>query len=178
MSISFEEKWFRGKEMNAIVVVDKNWSIGKDGDLLVHLPGDLKYYKEKTIGNVIVMGRKTLESFPGGRPLPGRTNIVITRNADFKKEECIVCNSIPEVFKKIEEYEPEKVFVVGGAEIYKALFEHCDTFYVTKIEEEYEADRSFPNLDNMNFIVNWESESQEEKGIKYRFLKYVRNNQG
>ena len=70
--------------MNAIVAVDRNWAIGKDGDLLVHLPGDLKYYRQKTIGNVIIAGRKTLESFPGGRPLPERTNIVVTRNRDFE----------------------------------------------------------------------------------------------
>ena len=90
--------------MKAIVVVDRNWAIGKNGDLLVHLPGDLRYYKEKTIGNVIVVGRKTLDSFPGGRPLPGRTNIVMTTDPDFEREGCIICHSKDEVMEKLQAF--------------------------------------------------------------------------
>lgn len=160
--------------MNAIVVVDNNWAIGRNGDLLVHLPGDLKYYKEKTTGNVIVVGRKTLESFPGGKPLPNRTNIVITRNPDYEADGCIICSSKEEALKKLEEYDTEKVFIAGGAEIYKQFMDDCDEFYVTKIYESFEADRYFPNLDELGFKVIWESPLQEEKGIKYRFLRYAR----
>ena len=160
--------------MNAIVVVDQNWAIGRDGDLLVHLPGDLKYYKEKTVGNVTVVGRKTLESFPGGKPLPNRTNIVITRNPDYEAESCILCRSKEEVLEKIKEYDTEKVFIAGGAEVYKQFMDEVDEFYVTKIYESFEADRYFPNLDEMGFVVTWESPLQEEKGITYRFLKYSR----
>ena len=83
--------------MNAIVIVDKNWAIGKNGGLLVHLPGDLKYYRQKTTGNIIVVGRKTLESFSGGKPLPDRTNIVITSDTDYEKEGCLICHSKEEV---------------------------------------------------------------------------------
>ena len=83
--------------MNAIVVVDRNWAIGREGNLLVHLPGDLKYYKEKTTGNVIVYGRKTLSTYPGGKPLPNRTNIVLTRNRDYENDGCIICHSREEV---------------------------------------------------------------------------------
>lgn len=158
--------------MNAIVVVDKNWAIGRDGDLLVHLPGDLKYYKEKTTGNVTVIGRKTLESFPGGKPLPNRVNIVITRNPDYEAEGCIICRSKEEALEKIKEYDTERVFIAGGAEIYKQFMDDCDHFYVTKIDEAYEADRYFPNLDEMGYEVTWESPVQEEKGITYRFLRY------
>lgn len=161
--------------MNAIVVVDNNWAIGRNGALLVHLPGDLKYYKEKTTGNVIVVGRKTLESFPGGKPLPNRTNIVITRNPDYEADGCIICSSKEEALKKLEEYDTEKVFIAGGAEIYRQFMDDCDEFYVTKIYESFEADRYFPNLDELGFKVIWESPLQEEKGIKYRFLRYARS---
>lgn len=166
----------KGKErdMNAIVVVDQNWAIGKDGGLLVHLPGDLKYYKEKTTGNVIVTGRKTLESFPGGRPLPNRTNIVITRNPDFRADGCILCHTKEQVLKTLEAYDPETIFIAGGAEVYRQFMDECDTFYVTKIEAKFDADRYFPNLDELGYQVVWESPVQEEKGITYRFLKYVR----
>ena len=161
--------------MNAIVVVDRNWAIGKDGNLLVHLPGDLKYYKEKTIGNVIVYGRKTLATYPGGKPLPGRTNIVLTRNPEYENEGCIICHSKEEVLDRVKEYDPEKVFISGGAEVYELFFDDVDTFYVTKIDEAYDADRYFPDLDELGYKVTWESDVQEHKGTKYRFLKYVRD---
>lgn len=160
--------------MNAIVVVDKNWAIGRDGDLLVHLPGDLKYYKEKTTGKVIVVGRKTLESFPQGKPLPNRVNIVITRNEDYEAPGCIICRSKEEVMAQLSEYNSEDVFIAGGAEIYRQFMDDCDGFFVTKIDESYDADRYFPNLDEMEYKVTWESPVMEEKGIKYRFLKYER----
>lgn len=160
--------------MNAIVVVDQNWAIGRDGGLLVHLPGDLKYYKEKTIGNVTVVGRKTLESFPGGKPLPGRTNIVITRNPDYEAEGCILCRSKEEVMEKVKAYDSEKVFIAGGAEVYRQFMEECDDFYVTKIFEEFDADRYFPNLDEAGYKVTWKSPVQKEKGLSYQFLKYER----
>lgn len=162
--------------MNAIVVVDKNWGIGKDGELLVHLPGDLKYYKEKTIGNHIIVGRKTLESFPGAKPLPGRTNVVLTRDKTYLKENCVICNSIEEVIENVRIFPSEEVFVAGGAEIYREFFDMCNVFYVTKIYKSFEADRHFPNLDEQGFDIVWESDLQEEKGVTYRFLKYVRNN--
>lgn len=160
--------------MNAIVVVDKNWAIGKNGGLLVHLPGDLKYYREKTIGNVIVVGRKTLESFPGGKPLPGRTNIVITRNPDYEAEGCICCRSKEEVLEKIKAYDDEKVFIAGGSEVYRQFLDECDTFYVTKIHGAFEADRYFPDLDKAGYRITWEGPVQEERGISYQFLKYER----
>lgn len=161
--------------MNAIVVVDENWGIGKDGDLLVHLPGDLKYYKSKTIGKHIIVGRKTLDSFPGGNPLPGRTNVVVTRNTRFEKNGCVICHSLEDAVQAVRDFNDEDVFVAGGAEIYREFFSLCDTFYVTKIYRAFEADSFFPNLDEKDFAITWESDIQEEKGIQYRFLKYVRS---
>lgn len=160
--------------MNAITVVDENWGIGKDGGLLVHLSGELKYYKSKTIGRVTVVGRKTLESFPGGKPLPDRVNIVMTRDPEYERDDCIVCRSIEEVMEEIKKYPEDQVFIAGGAEIYRQFMDLCDVFYVTKIYKGFKADRFFPDLDAMGLRVTWESELQEENHISYRFLKYER----
>lgn len=158
--------------MKAIVVVDENWNIGRDGGLLVHLPGDLKYFKEKTYGKTVVVGRKTLESFPGAKPLPGRTNIVLTRNADYKPDGCIVYHSKEELLKALAD---EEVYIAGGETIYRQFLEECETFYVTKIYDSFPADSSFPNLDRIGDMeIVWKSEMQEEKGIKYQFFKYMR----
>ncbi len=159
--------------MKLIVAADKNWAIGKDNDLLCHLPGDLKYFKEKTTGKTVVMGRKTLESLPGGKPLPNRTNIVLTRDASFEKEGCVIVNSIEEF---LEKYANDDVMVMGGAEIYTKLLPYCDTCYITEIDKEFEADKYIPNLaKSEDFTKVWESEIHEEKGICYRFTEYRRN---
>ena len=160
--------------MNAIVAVDRNWGIGKDNDLLVHLPGDLKYYKEKTIGNVIIVGQRTLESFPGSRPLPGRTNIVLSDDPAFAPEGCVVCRTKEEVLRRVEDCEPDRVFICGGASIYRLFLEDCDAFYVTKIDEAFDADTFFPDLDALGYHTDWASEEKEEKGYRYRFERYVK----
>ncbi len=158
--------------MKLIVAADKNWAIGKDNDLLCHLPGDLKYFKEKTTGKTVVMGRKTLESLPGGKPLPKRTNIVLTRDENFEKEGCIIVHSIEEL---LEKYGDEDIMVMGGAEIYTKLLPYCDTCYITEIEREFEADKYIPNVSaDPNFERVWESEEQLENGITYRFVEYKR----
>lgn len=161
--------------MNCIVVVDQNWAIGKDNDLLVHLPGDLKYYKEKTIGKVIVIGRKTLESFPGSKPLPKRTNLVLTGNPTYKNDACIVCCGEEVLLEEIKKYPDEDIFISGGEMIYKMFAEKCQSIYVTKIFQKFDADKHFKNMDqDDNYEVTWKSEMQEENGIKYQFYKYER----
>jgi len=161
--------------MKAIVVVDKNWGIGKDGQLLVHLPGDLKYFKEKTLGKTIIVGRKTLESFPGGKPLPGRNNIVLTENLKFKRDDCYICNDLDALFDQIAGLDGEDIFVVGGACIYEILLPFCDEVFVTRIQNAYDADKYFPNLDQSeSFVKTWQSDMIEEKGVQYRFEKYNR----
>lgn len=158
--------------MKLIVAADKNWAIGKDNDLLCHLPGDLKYFKERTTGKTVVMGRKTLESLPGGKPLPKRTNIVLTRDENFEKEGCIILHSIEEL---LEKYGQEDVMVMGGAEIYTKLLPYCDTCYITEIDKEFEADKYIPNVSiDPAFEKVWESEEQVENGISYRFVEYKR----
>jgi dihydrofolate reductase len=161
--------------MKAIVVVDDNWGIGKDGQLLVHLPGDLAYFKEKTLGKTIIVGRKTLESFPGGKPLPGRRNIVLTENQSFDKDNCSICNDLDELFDEIAQLDGEDIFVVGGACIYELFLPYCDDVFVTRIQAAFDADRHFPNLDQSDsFVKTWQSDLMEEKGVKYRFEKYSR----
>lgn len=161
--------------MNAIVVVDKNWNIGRDNDLLVHLPTDLKYFKEKTTGKVIVIGRKTLESFPNQKPLPNRKNIVLTNNKEYKNTECIICVGMENLRLELEKYDDKDIYISGGEQIYKLFLEYCDTVYVTKIYEEFPADKSFENLDAIgDFQVAWKSDIMNEKDLDFQFFKYVR----
>lgn len=160
--------------MNLIVVVDENWSIGRDGGLLVHLSGDLKYFKKRTYGKTLIMGRKTLESFPGARPLPGRRNLVLTRRPDYAPEGCEVFHSKEELTRQLGP-DTSNVFVSGGENVYRQFLEDCDTFFVTKIYQSFPADRSFPDLDQREDLeITWKSGVQEEKGIKYQFFEYTR----
>ena len=163
--------------MNTIVVVDENWSIGRQGGLLVHLPGDLKYFKKQTYGKHLIIGRKTLESFPGAKPLPGRTHIVLTGNENYESSGCMICHSKEEALSllKREGLSGRDVFVAGGEAVYRQFLEDCSRFYVTKIYSSIPADRSFPNLDKRRDLeITWSSPIQEEKGIKYQFFIYER----
>ena len=130
--------------MELIAAADKNWAIGRDGKLLCHLPGDLKYFKEKTTGKTVVMGRKTLESLPGSKPLPNRRNIVLTKDPSFEKEGCEIVHSVDELFDILGE---EPVMVMGGASVYEQLLPYCDSCYITKIDACFDADTYIANLD-------------------------------
>ena len=112
--------------MNLIVAVDKNWAIGKSNKLLVSIPADMKFFRETTMGNVVVMGRKTLESFPGGQPLKKRTNIVLTKDKNYKVKDAIVVNSIEELLEELKKYNSESIYVIGGESIYRQLLPYCD----------------------------------------------------
>jgi dihydrofolate reductase len=159
--------------MKAIVAVDNSWGIGKDGRLLVHLPGDLKYFQDKTLGKVVVMGRATFESLPGKRPLKDRINIVLSRNPDFRPEGCTVCETIDQMLHTVEHYRENEVFVIGGAELYHQLLPFCSTYLVTRINGDFEADKHFENLDQWKGAkLVWESAAQRENGIEYRFTEY------
>lgn len=160
--------------MKIILAADQNWGIGKDNNLLIHLPGDLKYFKEKTLGKVVVMGRKTLESLPGKKPLPGRTNIVLTTDKEYEAD-CLVCHSQEELFEELKKYNTEDVYIIGGANVYADMRDRCDTYYVTKICGAYEADCHFENLDLCQDIeMVWESEMQEHNGTEFKFTEYRR----
>ena len=135
--------------MNIIVAVDKNWAIGKDNKLLVSIPADMKMFRQETTGKVVVMGRKTLESFPNGLPLKNRTNIVLTGNKDYNVKDAIIVHTVEELLEEIKKYPSEEVYCIGGDSVYKQLLPYCDTAHVTKIDFAYEADSYFPNLDEM-----------------------------
>ena len=161
--------------MKLILAADRNWAIGKDGDLLCHLPGDLKYLKEKTVGKTVIMGRGTLESLPGKKPLPKRENIVISGNPDYAVPGAVVLHSHEELFDYIRDKDSDEVMVLGGGRVYRELLPYCDTCYITRIYESFDADTWFVNLDEMpEFEIVWQSELQEENGIQYRFLEYRR----
>ena len=159
--------------MNIIVAADQNWAIGKDNKLLISIPADMKFFRTTTTGKVVVMGRKTLESFPGGQPLKKRTNIVLTRDKNYKVKDAIVVHSIEEVLEELKKYDSEDVYVIGGDSIYSQMLPYCDTAHVTKIDFAYEADSYFPNLDQMEeWQITADSEEQTYFDLEYRFLKY------
>ena len=159
--------------MDLIVAADKNWGIGRDGGLLASLPADMKYFKEHTMGKVVVMGRKTLESLPGGRGLPKRTNYVLTSNPGFEAERCIVVNSEDELWAELSKYEPDDVMLIGGATLYNKFYRMCDKLYVTKMDADLNADTFITNFDeDPDFEIMSESEPVTENGITYRFVVY------
>ena len=159
--------------MDLIVAVDANWGIGKDGDLLHPISADLKYFRQKTTGNVLVMGRKTLESFPNKKPLPNRVNIVLTNNKNYEAEGVVLCHGIDELPAILKDYTDKQIFVAGGGTIYAQLLPQCETAYVTKIYETYEADTHFPDLDeNPAWELAEKGELQEEKGVRFSFDIY------
>lgn len=161
--------------MIAILSADKNWAIGYKGDLLVRIPNDMKMFRTLTTGNVIVMGRKTLESFPNGQPLPKRVNIVMSHNTDYQAKGCVVVHNTEELLEELKKYQDKQVYVVGGESVYRELLPYCEEAYVTRIDYTYQADRFFPNLDRED---GWElyEEGEEETffSIEYYFNKYRR----
>ena len=161
--------------MKLILATDENWAIGKDGGLLCHIPGDLKYFKERTRGKTVVMGRPTLESLPGGKPLPNRDNIVLTTRENYAPEGVLIVHSEDELDDVLKKYDGDDVFIIGGGKVYREFLPKCDTCYITKIYQKFEADTWFVNLDEMDeFEIVWQSEVQEEKGIRYQFFEYRR----
>jgi len=161
--------------MKAIVAVDLDWGIGYKGDLLQKIPEDMKFFKQMTLGKVLVMGRKTFESLPGKEPLKDRINIVLSKDISFINEKVIICRSLEALFDELKKYDTDDVFVIGGESIYIELLSYCEEVYVTKIENNYSADKYFINLDKeekWNLVSS--SDLQIYEGIHYKFAKYVK----
>ena len=168
--------------MKLIVAVDNEWGIGNKGELLARVRADLKYFQSLTKENIVILGSKTLATFPGGNVLKNRTNIVLSRNTEYNPEGAIMARSLEEVLDIIKNYNTDNVFVIGGSQIYSMLLPYCDTAYVTKFQKSFEKDAFFPNLDNSDQWVLAETgeeqftnpETDTEPNMAFRFCIYKR----
>lgn len=161
--------------MKAILSADKNWGIGYKNKLLVSIPSDMKFFRQTTTGRVVVMGRKTLESFPGGLPLKNRTNIVLTGNRGYSVKDAVIVHTYDELREELKKYDTDDVYVIGGESVYRMLLPECDTVLVTKIDRAFQADTFFPDLDTMDeWEMTEEGEEQTCFDLEFRFTKYER----
>ena len=161
--------------MNLIAAVDQNWAIGNKNKLLVRIPDDQKFFRETTTGKVVVMGRKTLESFPNGLPLKNRTNIVLTHDKNYQVKDAIVLHSLEELHAELQKYPSEDIYVIGGETIYRQLLDECDVAHITKIDYAYDADAYFPNLDEKpEWVITGDSEEQTYFDLEFYFYRYER----
>lgn len=158
--------------MNLIVAVDRGWGIGKDGGLLYSIPEDMKFFRTMTAGKTVIMGRATLESLPGGRPLPKRRNIILSRTLS-EVEGAEVCKTPEEIAELLSDTPGDDIFVIGGESVYRDMLPYCDTAYITKIEAEKEADRHLVNLDEApEWKITYRSPMKEHEGTYFAFLTY------
>ena len=163
--------------MNIIVAVDNHWAIGNKNELLVRIPNDHKHFREETTGKVVVLGRKTLATFPQGMPLQNRTNIILSKDTKFQVKGAEVVHSVEELLEELKTYDSEDVYIIGGESIYRQLLPYCDVVHVTKIDHVYEADTYFPNLDEMEeWEITEDSDELTYFDLAYQFLKYERKN--
>jgi len=162
--------------MNLIAAVDQNWAIGNKGELLVQIPTDQKFFRDMTKGKVIVLGRKTLITFPGKLPLAQRTNIILSSNQEVSVRNGIVVHSMEEALEELENYQKEDIYIVGGERIYRQFLPYCKTAYITKIDYAYEADCYMPNLDReKGWKLVDKSEEQTYFDLEYYFCRYERS---
>lgn len=163
--------------MNFIAAVDKNWAIGNKGKLLARISEDQKYFRNVTMGHVVVLGRKTLEEFPNKKPLSGRTNIILSRNNDYAVEGATVVHSFDELMDELKKYTSEDIFIIGGQTVYDMMVPYCDKAYITKIYKEYDADAFIPNIDNLE---SWKLEASSDlkivDNLEYSFNEYINTN--
>ena len=157
--------------MNLIAAVDRNWALGFQNQLLVRIPADLKRFKALTTGHPVILGRKTLETFPGGRPLPGRRNLILSATPGYRVEGAEVFSSL----EALLEQAPQDAFVIGGGSVYRALLARCQRAYITRIDESFPADCWLPDLDR---DPEWEVEEQEPPcsygDIVFQYITYRR----
>ena len=160
--------------MTLIAAADNNWGIGINDKLLISIPDDMKFFRETTAGNVVVMGRKTLESFPNKKPLRDRINIVLTRDKDYRVDGATVVHSVEELLEELKQYDSDNVYVIGGGSIYELLEPYCDTALITRIDYEYDADTYFPDLEEKGWTLEDKSEEQTYFDVIYHFCTYKR----
>lgn len=158
--------------IKAIVAVDRNWGIGKNNDLLFHIPEDMRFFKAATSGRVVVMGSNTLKSFPGGRPLPNRINLVLWPGGE-KREDCFVADSLDELKKEMRKYADGDIFVIGGAMFYRTMLPYCGEVYVTKVDADGGAEVFFENLDSAGWKAVYTSAPVTNNGYTFTFNTYA-----
>lgn len=164
--------------MNIIAAVDSRWAIGRKGQLLVSIPNDLRHFREETMGKVVVYGRRTLQTFPQGMPLGGRTNIILSRNPQFRVKDGRVAHSLEELREELKAYQSDDVYVIGGESIYRQLLPYCNRAHITRIDRIYEADAYFPDLDSdPDWEITADSDEQTYFDISYAFFRYERKRQ-
>lgn len=162
--------------MNIIAAVDDNWAIGCKGSLLASVPEDMRFFRETTTGHVVVMGRKTLESFPHQRPLKNRVNIVLTKDLSYEKDGTVLVHSEEELKDRLAEYASEEIYVIGGGSIYRQLLDWCDRAYITHFCRSFEADTWLPDLDRAEeWIQTCRTEIKEYEGLAYYFSVYEKS---
>lgn len=163
--------------MKLIAAADKNWGIGYENKLLASIPSDMKFFRTMTTGHVVVMGRKTLESFPNKMPLKNRTNIILTKDMSYEVKDGIIVHSVYELLEELKKYDSDDIFVIGGESIYRQLLDYCDTAYITRIDHAFQADTYFPDLDKDK---NWELVDVSEENtcfdLEFFFTRYERKN--
>ncbi len=161
--------------MNLIAAVDRNWAIGKGGRLLVSIPADQQIFRQETVGKAVIMGRKTLQSLPGGQPLHKRTNIVLSRDPEIRVKGAVLCRSVEEALEAVRDFPSEEVYVIGGQETYESFLPYCDTAHITYIDYAYQADTYLHNLDR---DPDWEMDAESDEmtyfNLCYTFRRYVR----
>ena len=158
--------------MKSIVAVDKKWGIGKKNDLLFSLPKDMAFFREKTLNKVVVMGSNTLKSFPNGKPLKNRINVVLFPGGE-KRDDCIVVDNLDELKAELKKYNTDDIFIIGGAMFYKTMLPYCTEVLVTKVDADGEAEVFYENLDKLeNWKCVYESEVEETNGLNIKFTTY------
>ena len=161
--------------MKMIVCVAENFGIGNNNDLLFSLPPDMKFFRETTMGKVIVMGRGTLDSFPGGKPLKNRTNIVLTRDENFSREGVVAFHSKEDVLDYVKQFDTDDVFIIGGGQIYELFRDVCNEALITKVRKKVPCDTFFFDIDNdSEWYLSSESEVMEHEDLSFSFCSYKR----
>jgi len=160
--------------MNLIVAVDQEWGIGYKGNLLEKISEDMKFFKEKTVGKTVIMGRVTFETLPNKKPLKDRNNIVLSTKNDILIDGVKICKDLDELFNQLKNIDTSDIFVIGGERIYKLLLSYCKKAYITKIYQKYDSDAKMTNLDK---LTNWKITENSEiltnnKGISFQFFTY------
>lgn len=161
--------------MNIIAAVDSHWAIGSKNELLVRIPNDHKHFREETTGKVVVLGRKTLETFPQGLPLKNRTNIILSKDRNYRVKGAVVVHSLEELLEELKQYDDGDIYIIGGESVYRQMLPLCNVAHITRIDRAYEADAWFPNLDeDGGWEITADSDEQTYFDITYRFVRYER----